>query len=57
VLAEADGSLGSICIYEASDPETVRKHARRVEMPADEIFDVAELVVIRPDPAPQPAAP
>jgi thiamine biosynthesis protein ThiC len=56
VIAEADGSLGTVCIYQASDPEAVRKHAHRVGMPADVILDVADTVVIRPDPANQLAA-
>ncbi|HEX5609768.1 MAG TPA: nickel-binding protein [Solirubrobacterales bacterium] len=56
VIAEADGSLGSICIYQATDPEAIRRHAQRVGMPADEILDVADLVVIRPDPVPETAA-
>jgi Nickel responsive protein SCO4226-like len=51
VIAEADGTLGSVCIYEASDVEAVRKHAARVDMPADEIDEIADTVVIRPDPA------
>jgi Protein of unknown function (DUF4242) len=55
VIAEADGSLGSICIYEATDHEAVRKHAHRVGMPADEILDVADTVIIRPDPVKEPA--
>jgi hypothetical protein len=50
VIAESDGSLGSICIYQARDAEAVRRHAHRVGMPADVIDDVADLVVIRPDP-------
>ena len=54
VIAEEDGSLGSICIYQASGAEAVRKHAHRVGMPADEILDLADLVVIRPDPAKEP---
>jgi hypothetical protein len=33
----------------------VRKHAHRVSMPADEILDVADMVVIRPDPERTPA--
>ena len=33
----------------------IRKHAERVGMPADDIFDIADLVVIRPDPAKEPA--
>jgi Nickel responsive protein SCO4226-like len=55
VIAEKDGTLGSVCIYQASDPEAVRKHAHRVGMPADVIEDVADTVVIRPDPAPETA--
>jgi hypothetical protein len=50
VLAEGDGTLGSICIYQASSPEAIRKHAQRVGMPADDIVDVADLLVIRSDP-------
>jgi uncharacterized protein DUF4242 len=54
VVAETDGTLGSVCIYQASNPEAVRQHAHRVGMPADEIHDVANTVVIRPDPVTEP---
>ena len=50
VLAETDGSLGTVCIYQASSPEKIREHAQRVGMPADEIIDVADTVIVRPDP-------
>jgi hypothetical protein len=50
VIAEEDGTLGSICIYQAADDDAIRRHAERVGMPADDIFDIADLVVIRPDP-------
>ena len=50
VLAEDDGTLGSICIYQGSGPEAIRRHAHRVGMPADDIVEVADLLVIRPDP-------
>jgi hypothetical protein len=56
VLAEDDGSLGSVCIYQASSPEAIRRHAHRVGMPADEIVDVADLLVIRPDPVKEASA-
>ncbi|HEY7267045.1 MAG TPA: nickel-binding protein [Solirubrobacterales bacterium] len=56
VIAEADGTLGSICIYQATDHQAIRKHAKRVGMPADDIQLVADTVVIRPDPVPEPAA-
>ncbi len=56
VIAEEDGTLGSVCIYLAVSPEAIRKHAQRVGMPADEIWAVADTVVIRPDPVKVPVA-
>jgi Protein of unknown function (DUF4242) len=56
VIAEEDGTLGSVCIYQAVSPEAVRKHAHRVGMPADEIWAVADTVVIRPDPVTEAVA-
>jgi len=50
VVSEDDGTLGTVCIYEADSPETIRTHASRVDMPADEITVVADTVVVRPDP-------
>jgi hypothetical protein len=50
VVAEPDGSLGTVCIYQASSPEKIREHAERVGMPADEVSEVAETVFVRPDP-------
>jgi hypothetical protein len=51
VVEEDDGRLGSSCVYEAESPETIRAHAHRSGMPADEITRVADTVVVRPDPA------
>ena len=56
VLAEEDGTLGSVCVYQAASPQAIREHADRVGMPADEITPAAETVVIRPDPVPETAA-
>ena len=56
VIAEEDGTLGSVCIYQATSPEAIRAHAQRVGMPADQIWPVADTVVIRPDPVPEAAA-
>jgi hypothetical protein len=50
VIVEDDGGLGTVCIYQASSPEKIREHASRVGMPADEITEVADTVVVRPDP-------
>ena len=52
VIAEDAGGLGTVCIYQASSPEKVREHAQRAGLPADEIFEVADTVVVRPDPEP-----
>ena len=52
VTAETDGSVGTVCVYEASSPDAIREHARRADLPADEIIAVADTVVVRPDPAP-----
>ena len=50
VVAESDGRLGTICIYEARDPAALREHADRVGMPGDEIEAIAKTVVVREDP-------
>jgi thiamine biosynthesis protein ThiC len=51
VVKESDGRIGTVCIYQARDPESIRAHARRVGMPGDEIFPVLTTVVVRDDPA------
>ena len=51
-----DGTLGTICIYEAVSPEALRDHAKRVRMPADEINAIADTVIVRPDPQPAQAS-
>jgi hypothetical protein len=45
VLAELDGSLGTVCVYDAPSPEAVRLHAYRAGLPVDEIVAVADTVV------------
>jgi hypothetical protein len=56
VVKEPDGRLGSFCIYQAQDPESIREHARRVGMPGDQIFPVVTTVIVREDPAESSAA-
>jgi hypothetical protein len=56
VVQEADGSLGTICIYQASSPEKIREHATRAGLPADDILPVLDTVLVRPDPVPAAAA-
>src|SRR5450755_2922996 len=57
VLAETDGTVGTVCIYEASSPEAIHEHARRADMPADEIISLAGAVIAAAGPAVLFAAP
>jgi len=56
VIKEDGGTLGTICIYQATDIEAVRDHAKRVDMPADEVLEIADTVIVRPDPEPAAAS-
>ena len=49
-LSEEDGSVGTVCIYQATGPEAIRRHAAAAELPIDEIVPVADTVIVRPDP-------
>jgi thiamine biosynthesis protein ThiC len=55
VLEEDGGSVGTVCIYQATSPEKIREHASRADLPADEIIKVADTVLVRPDPEPAAA--
>ncbi len=50
VLEEGGGSVGTVCVYQASSPEAIRDHASRADLPVDEIIPVADTVRMRPDP-------
>jgi len=50
VVNEDDGTLGTVCIYQAVSPEAIREHARRAGMSADEIVPVERTVIVREDP-------
>jgi hypothetical protein len=50
VVEEADGRIGTICIYQAKDPQSIREHARRVGMPGDDILPIVDTVIVREDP-------
>jgi hypothetical protein len=52
VTAETDGSVGTVCIYQASSPEAIRRHAEAADLPVDEIVKVGDTVFVRPDPTP-----
>lgn len=52
VLEENDGAVGTVCVYQATSPEAIREHASRADLPADEVIQVADTVLVRPDPEP-----
>jgi Nickel responsive protein SCO4226-like len=52
VLEEGGSSVGTVCVYQASSPEAIRKHASAADLPVDEIIAVADTVLVRPDPQP-----
>ena len=46
-----EGSLvGTVCIYQASNPEAIRAHAAAADLPVDEIIRVLDTVILLPDP-------
>ena len=49
VLGEDQG-VGTVCIYQATSPEAIRRHAGNADLPLDEIIEVADTVVVREDP-------
>jgi thiamine biosynthesis protein ThiC len=50
VLEEPDGSVGTVCIYQATSEQAIRDHAGAADLPVDEIILVADTVIVRPDP-------
>jgi thiamine biosynthesis protein ThiC len=52
VLEEGAGSVGTVCIYQATSPEAIRKHAMMADLPVSEIIAIADTVIVRPDPEP-----
>ncbi len=45
-FTECNGTLGSICVYEAGGPEAIRRHSSAAALPIDEIVQVADTVVV-----------
>ena len=50
VLAEPDGRLGTICLYEATSPAAIYEHGTAADLPVDDVVKVAAIDVVRPDP-------
>ena len=56
VLGEEKGGVGTVCIYQASSADAIRDHASRADLPVTEIIEVADTVIVRPDPEPAAAS-
>jgi hypothetical protein len=50
VMEEDSGALGTVCIYQATSPDAIRRHAEIAILPVDEIVPVMDAVIRRPDP-------
>ena len=56
VLDEGDQGVGTVCIYEATSPQAIRRHAEAADLPVDAVIPVLDTVLVRPDPQPADAA-
>jgi hypothetical protein len=52
IVSEEDGTFSAYCVYEANDPEVLRRHADALGLPTDAIKPVAATIVAGPDPEP-----
>ncbi len=50
VLDEGGGAVGTFCVYQATSPEAIQRHAELADLPVDEIIPIADTVLVRPDP-------
>jgi len=55
VLEEGAGTMGSVCVYQATGEEAIREHGSRSGLPVDEVIRVVDTVIVRPDPEPAAA--
>ena len=56
VLDEDGGSVGTVCIYQATSEDAIRDHAGLADLPVDEVIPIADTVIVRPDPQAAAAA-
>jgi Protein of unknown function (DUF4242) len=50
LIKQDNGQLGTICIYQASDPESITEHGRAAGIAVDEVLPITAIEVERPDP-------
>lgn len=53
VYEETDGTLGSVCIYEATDRDVVFEHARRADLACDDVRPISRTLIIDVDSTPK----
>jgi Protein of unknown function (DUF4242) len=46
VLDEGDGAVATVCIYEASSPDAIRRHAGSADLPITEIVPILHTVIV-----------
>ena len=55
VLEEGGSTVGTVCIYQATSEDAIRKHGDLAQLPVDEVIPIADTVIMRPDPEPASA--
>jgi thiamine biosynthesis protein ThiC len=55
VLEEGGSTVGTVCIYQATSEDAIRKHGEIADLPVDEVIPIADTVIVRPDPEPAAA--
>lgn len=50
VLNEDGGRVGTVCVYQATSLDAVKRHAMLADLPCDEVVTVSDAVIVRPDP-------
>ena len=56
IVGEDDGTFSAFSVYEAADPEVLRRHADALGLPTDAIKPVTATIVAAPDPEPAATA-
>jgi Protein of unknown function (DUF4242) len=56
VLEEGGSTVGTVCIYQATSEDAIRKHGDVAKLPVDEVIPIADTVIVRPDPETAAAA-
>jgi thiamine biosynthesis protein ThiC len=55
VLEEGGSTVGTVCVYQATSEDAIRKHGELADLPVDEVIPIADTVIMRPDPEPAAA--